>query len=101
VPTGMQGRSLLPLVENRHPADWRTEFFYEHHTSPKIIPPSEGVRTERYAYIRWLNESPLVEELFDLNSDKLEGHNLAADPKYAGTLAQLRTKWERYCEQLK
>ena len=50
IPKGMQGRSLTPLLrEAKAPADWRTEFFYEHHTNPKIIPPSEGVRTERWA----------------------------------------------------
>jgi arylsulfatase A-like enzyme len=99
-PARMQGRSLVPLVQNQHPADWRTDFFYEHHTFPDLIPASEGVRTERYAYIRWINEKPLVEELFDLNRDQLEGHNLAAEPRYAETLTQLRGKWKKYCEQL-
>ena len=27
-PAGMQGRSLIPLLRNQHPADWRTDFFY-------------------------------------------------------------------------
>jgi arylsulfatase A-like enzyme len=98
---GMQGRSLIPLVENQHPADWRTEFFYEHHFAPDIIPPSEGVRTERWSYIRWVDEKPLIEELYDLKTDSLEGHNLAADPEHAQTLAQLRARWEKYREELK
>jgi arylsulfatase A-like enzyme len=96
----MQGRSLLPLVAHGHPADWRTEFFYEHHYAPKIIPPSEGVRTERWAYIRWLNEKPLVEELCDLRSDILETHNLAADPQHAATLQQLRARREKFRAEL-
>ena len=100
-PARMQGRSLIPLVENQHPADWRTEFFYEHHTFPSIITSSEGERTERFAYIRWLNEKPLLEELFDLQTDKLEGHNLAADPQYAEELAQLRARWAKFGEELK
>jgi arylsulfatase A-like enzyme len=100
-PAGMQGRSLIPFLDNQHPAGWRTEFFYEHHTFPNIIPPSEGVRTERYSYIRWLNEKPLIEELFDVKKDNLEGHNLAADPRYADTLTQLRARWARYGEDLK
>jgi arylsulfatase A-like enzyme len=100
-PAGMQGRSLIPLVKNQRPADWRREFFYEHHTFPKIIPPSEGVRTERYSYIRWINEKPLVEELFDLKTDKLEGYNLAGDPQYAEMLDRLRARWKQYSEELK
>ncbi len=99
-PAQMQGRSLMPLVENPHPSDWRTEFFYEHHFAPKILPPSEGVRTERWAYMRWVDEKPPIEELFDLKADPLEARNLAADPEHAQTLAQLRARWEKYREEL-
>ncbi len=99
-PVVMQGRSLLPFVANHRPANWRTEFFYEHHFGPKILPPSEGVRTERWAYIRWVDEQPPIEELFDLKTDPLEGHSLAADPHYASTLSQLRERWQEYREQL-
>ena len=100
-PAGMQGRSLLPLIENQKPSHWRTEFFYEHHTFPTLISSSEGVRTERYAYIRWLNEKPLLEELFDLKTDQLEAHNLAGNPDYAQTLIQLRAQWQKYTKDLK
>ena len=100
-PAGMQGRSLVPLIETKKPADWRTEFFYEHHTFPTLISPSEGVRTERFAYIRWLNETPLLEELFDLKTDQLEAHNLAGNPEYAQTLTQLRAQWQKYTKDLK
>jgi arylsulfatase len=100
-PPGMQGRSLLPLVQNRHPSDWRTEFFYEHHFAPKILPPSEGVRTERWSYIRWVHETPPLEELYDLQSDPLEARNLASDPAHAATLARLRARWAEYRKELK
>jgi arylsulfatase A-like enzyme len=99
-PAGMQGRSLMPLVRDQRPSDWRTDFFYEHHFGPAILPPSEGVRTERWAYIRWINQKPLIEELFDLQSDPLEGHNLAADPAHAATLAHLRDRWKAYRQDL-
>lgn len=101
IPRRMQGRSLVPLVENRRPADWRAEFFYEHHFAPNILPASEGVRTERWTYIRWVNEEPPLEELFDLKADPLEGHNLATDPQHASTLTQLRARWRDYLEKLK
>jgi len=97
IPKEMQGRSLAPLlVRKRPPAGWRTEFFYEHHYDPKIIPPSEGVRTERWAYMRWLNENPVIEELYDLAADPLEEHDLAADPARAGTLSDLRSRWVKF-----
>ena len=52
VPSVMQGRSLVPMLTGQTPKDWRTEFFYEHHSVAARIPQSEGVRTERWKYIR-------------------------------------------------
>ena len=101
VPAMMQGRSLVPLLAGARPTDWRKEFFYEHHTLPAIIPPSEGVRTECWTYLRWLAPNPEREELYDLRNDPLEAHNLAADPEHAETLAQLRARSEKYTTELK
>jgi arylsulfatase A-like enzyme len=101
VPRMMQGRSLVPLLRTgKTPADWRTEFFYEHHTAATIIPPSEGVRTQRWAYIRWIDARPVVEELFDLAADPWEERNLASDPAHARTLDELRTRWARWRQDL-
>jgi arylsulfatase A-like enzyme len=101
IPKGMQGRSLLSLLQNgKAPAAWRTEFFYEHHFGPKIIPPSEGVRSERWAYIRWINADPLVEELYDLRADPLEERNLVANQESARTLAEMRSKWNKWRKDL-
>jgi arylsulfatase A-like enzyme len=101
IPKTMQGRSLAPLVHGEMPKDWRTEFFYEHHTKPDRIPQVEGIRTERWKYIRWIDEKPVKEELYDLAADPLEEHSLVADSKYAATLAELRGKWERAQADLK
>jgi arylsulfatase A-like enzyme len=101
VPKTMQGRSLASLVRGEVPKDWRTEFFYEHHTKPDRIPRSEGIRTERWKYIRWIDEKPVKEELYELASDPLEERNLAADAKHGAVFAELRGKWERAQEALK
>jgi arylsulfatase A-like enzyme len=94
IPAGMQGRSLRPWVRGASPA-WRSDWFYEYHTLPRRIPPSEGVRTERWAYLRWVGVDPAVEELYDLQRDPLEEHNLARDPEHARTLTLLRERWEK------
>ena len=60
-----------------------------------IIPPSEGVRSERWKYIRWMEATPVVEELYDLKADPGEAVNLAADPDHRRALADLRTRWEQ------
>lgn len=101
VPAAMQGRSLAGLVRTgKVPEDWRTEFFYEHHSVPDRIPPCEGVRTQRWKYIRWIKSEPLVEELYDLQSDPLEERNLIADSRHAAQLAELKAKWQRYSREL-
>jgi arylsulfatase A-like enzyme len=92
VPPLVQGRSLVPLLKGDPPADWRTDFFYEHLFDRKNIPKSEGVRTERFAYVRWFEQSPVVEELYDHVADFDEVRNLAADPKFADVLAKLRAR---------
>jgi arylsulfatase A-like enzyme len=100
-PAGMQGRSLVPLINHQTPPDWRKEFYYHEDYLPKRIPPSEGIRTERWSYIRWMHEQPVVEELFDLQNDPLEGRNLAGNPEYAQTLARLRAQCEKSRQELK
>jgi hypothetical protein len=58
------------------------------------------VRTTRWAYLRWIDARPVVEELYDLAADPREEHNLAADPAHAQTLADLRGRWERWRREL-
>ncbi|MFM1769485.1 MAG: hypothetical protein RJA22_2014 [Verrucomicrobiota bacterium] len=100
VPAVMQGRSLAPFLQGRTPGDWRTDFFYEHHTKADIIPPSEGVRTERWKYVRWVEATPPVEELYDLAADPGEERNLVADPAQAATLSALRARWTAFRQEL-
>jgi arylsulfatase A-like enzyme len=92
VPETMQGESLVPLVEGESP-EWRTEFFYEHLFRHARIPKSEAVRTERYKYIRFVDSDPPYEELYDLENDPEEAHNLAGRPEHAQRLDQMRQKW--------
>ncbi|MDR0352427.1 MAG: sulfatase-like hydrolase/transferase [Opitutaceae bacterium] len=91
-PDGTQGASLRAWVEGRRAPGWREDFYYEHRTLPKIIPPSEGVRGAKWKYIRWTNESPVREALFDLEADPLELNNLADSPAAAPRLQHLRAR---------
>ena len=100
VPARYQGRSLLPLLQESDPP-WREDWFYEHPYEHKgKIEPCEGVRTRRWKYTRYYRQKPVFEELFDLDTDPLERHNLAGDPAHKATLDQLRKRWQEYSEGL-
>jgi arylsulfatase A-like enzyme len=92
VPKLTQGRSLVPLLKGDKPANWRTDFFYEHLFDHNRIPKSEGVRTQQYTYVRWFEQKSAVEELYDHTADFDETKSLVHDPKYADVLEKLRKR---------
>jgi arylsulfatase A-like enzyme len=88
-PGHYQGRSLMPLLAN--PAlPWRTDWLYEYYEYPgnEQVRPCRGVRTERYKYIHYFT-APEEFELYDLQEDPDEMHNLHGDPSHAQLSAQL------------
>ena len=92
LPGSLQGRSLMPLCRGQQRVKWRNDFLCEHLFNHPRIPKSDGVRTKRWKYIRYFEQRPEYEELYDLARDPHETHNLAADARYAGRLAQLRRR---------
>lgn len=97
----VQGRSFAPILDGTTPNNWRSEFFYEHHSFADRIPRNEGVRTERYKYLNFLDSDPLYEELYDLENDPYEEINLANDPEYVDLLQEMRAKWEQWREDVR
>ena len=61
---------------------------------PLKIERSEGVRTTRWKYVRYIDQHPVCEQLFDLWSDPTERRDLAADADYARILEDLRKEWK-------
>lgn len=95
VPQEVQGRSLVPLLSGGK-SEWRTDFLCEHLFEHPKIPKSEGVRTENWKYIRYFEQQPAYEELYDLENDPHEARNLVGDPWYFKELDQLRKR----CDEL-
>ena len=90
VPAGVQGKSLAPLLLGEK-VPWRTEWFYEHHYGHKgRIPRSEGVRTDRWKYVRYIDPEPPVEQLFDLRNDPHELKNRIDDASLHGVRDRLK-----------
>ncbi|MFR9496279.1 MAG: sulfatase [Rikenellaceae bacterium] len=86
-----QGESLKPWVEQSSPEWDREAILIEHLWELKQIPPSEGVRTDKWKYFRYVNDMR-YEELYDLENDPMEANNLAKVKKYRDVLEQMRTK---------
>lgn len=103
-PAAVQGMSLRPLLQDPA-AKGRADWYYHHDvfTSSKgaPLPRCEGVRTERWKYIRYKDTEPVQEELFDLKTDPLEKSNLVGDLAQKENLAYLRALCSKYREQLK
>jgi arylsulfatase A-like enzyme len=89
----VQGRSLVPFMQGASPADWRKDWLYEYYEYPGVeeVKPHRGVRTERYKLIHYFLP-PQEFELYDLQEDPGELHNLYGDPRYAKLTADLRNR---------
>ncbi|RMD83169.1 MAG: arylsulfatase, partial [Lentisphaerae bacterium] len=123
-PSTMQGRSLRPLMHGED-VNWRTEFMTEQLMDIQNYPRSESLRTERWKYIRYFkrtedpaqegflfrgtlddyitclystveDEEPVYEELFDLENDPWEEHNLCLDQHPPAILDELRERLNRH-----
>lgn len=91
IPEGMQGESLLPLV-NGQEKQWRKDFLVEHLFEYEPIPKSEAVRTDKWKYSRYYADGTIHEQLYNIEKDPKEVHDLASDKKYQEILVQLRTR---------
>lgn len=94
-PSTVQGRSFYQLALGKDVADWRKDWLYEYYEYPGFenVRPSRGVRTERYKYIHYFLE-PEEYELYDLQEDPSEDHNLYGRPGYETLTAQLKQRLE-------
>jgi arylsulfatase A-like enzyme len=109
-PKSMQGRSLVPLMHGVA-QDWRGDFFAECQINAQGYPIMQGVRSQRWKYIRhWptrypekpdyrtiLNlglegPPPVLEELYDLQNDPAEQTNLATTAAHLTELETMRRR---------
>lgn len=100
IPTDMQGRSFLSLLQGKQPKNWRTAMYYRYyHPGHHNVAAHYGIRTMRYKliYFNKLNQW----ELYDLQKDPLEMHNEYSNPAYARTIAGLKQEMFRLKKDLK
>ncbi|MBN2293010.1 MAG: sulfatase [Pirellulales bacterium] len=96
LPDVYQGRSLLPIIDGQPVADWREDFFCEHHMDHPRIPKWRGVRGPRYVYANYYEQKPPRELLYDLKKDPDQLVNLSGDSQHKDILDSMRKRLEEY-----
>ena len=92
IPDDLQGESLLPILRgDQNIADkWRDRIYYHYYEYPSVhmIPRHYGIRTKRYKLMHFYHFDEW--ELYDLETDPDELHNLYNDPGQADLISQLK-----------
>ena len=81
VPSDIQGRSFLPLLEGKKPANWRQSLYYHYYEYPAehSVCRHYGIRTKRYSLMHFYNDINAW-ELYDLKKDPEQMHNIYGKP---------------------
>ena len=100
VPEDMDGVSLLPLLRGEHPKNWRKSIYYHYYEYPAehSVKRHYGVRTERYKLIHFYNDIDCW-ELYDLQQDPQELHNIYGQPGTQKIEKQLRKELQKLQKQ--
>ena len=81
IPSDIQGRSFLPLLQGKKPADWRQSLYYHYYEYPAehSVCRHYGIRTKRYSLMHFYNDIDAW-ELYDLKKDPEQMHNIYGKP---------------------
>jgi arylsulfatase A-like enzyme len=90
------GRSLLPLLTGTGTYKARDFVVTQYYSKQKWVNPIRMIRTAEFKLNRHLHRG---DELYDLQHDPDELHNLAGDPAYAEMIADLGTKLDQWIQE--
>jgi len=95
IPEDFQGKSLKPLLEKTLKEPFRDAIYYHYYDFPAfhMVKRHYGVRTDRYKLMHFYDDNDQW-ELYDLELDPTEAHNLYGNPSYKEIQAQLHQRLE-------
>ena len=102
VPDDMQGRSMVPILNGKTPADWRKEHYYHYYEYPgsHMVKRHYGMSTERYKLIHYYYDIDEW-ELYDIKADPQEMKNVYNDPEYASVRKYLHKRLSKLMKKYK
>ncbi|WP_255170561.1 sulfatase-like hydrolase/transferase [Natrononativus amylolyticus] len=96
IPEEFDARSLLPLLEGKLPEAWPDSTFAQYHGEEFGLYTQRMVRTAEYKLVY---NGPDVNELYDLEADPAELHNLIDHPEYEGVRRKLADRLVSWMER--
>lgn len=100
----IHGRSWVKLVREGDPA-WRQSWFYHYNYEKQFpyTPNVRGVRTESWKYVHYPHgdggPDRHLAELYNIEFDPEERHNLISNPKYAEVVKDLQAELARLMQE--
>ena len=100
IPDDMQGESLVPLLKDETPADWRKSLYYHYYEYPAVhsVRRHEGIFDGRHKLIRFYGlDVPNGEEweLFDLTTDPAELTSIYDHSGQSRRIEELKAELDR------
>jgi arylsulfatase A-like enzyme len=98
IPKDMQGRSMLPLFANKKGPVRDVIYYHYYENGEHSVSPHFGIRTKRYKLIRFYTRVNNW-ELYDLQADAHEMHNLYGQKGYANITKALKIKLDQQIDK--
>jgi len=100
-PAEMQGASFLHLLKG-DTKSWRKAAYYHYYEFPQPhhVYPHFGIRTEKYTLVRFYDQTNTW-ELYDLQKDPQEMHNLYGQAAYKQVTADLKQQLRQLIREYK